>query len=65
MLDIQHAGNTQVNWKMSAVHLKYTLQSSSCIIQCEKTQNREKERENSYQKLKRSLLERHTQTHGN
>jgi hypothetical protein len=30
-----------------------------------KTQNKGKERENSYQKLKRSPEERHTQTHGN
>jgi hypothetical protein len=29
------------------------------------TQNKGKERENSYQKLKRSLEERHTLTHGN
>ena len=29
------------------------------------TQNKGKERENSYQKLKRSPMERHTQTHGN
>ena len=30
-----------------------------------KIQNKGKERENSYQKLKRSPMERHTKTHGN
>jgi hypothetical protein len=29
------------------------------------TQNKGKESENSYQKLKRSLEDRHTKTHGN
>ena len=38
---------------------------SSYIVQCliNKTQKTEKERENSYQKMKRSLKERHTPTH--
>ena len=66
-LNAQFPGISAIKSNFCIVILKNHIKSINACIELKLlvAQNKGKESENSYQKLKRSLKDRHTKTHGN